>query len=134
MRTSTTSATAEDSRAEVPGQAGSDDHLRLREDLQAGAGAEPERPDREVRLPTGRRARVRLRQRAEVIVRVKRGKNVVRNLGRGCFRGRKTLRFRWGGQIKRPTLRPAPPGRYRLQVLVLSDRKTFSRSRVVRIR
>jgi len=73
----------------------------------------------------GRSARVRLRQRAEVLARVVRGKRVVRVLARGCFPAAKTLRFRWNGRLR---LRPAPPGRYRLQVIVRSDRRPVRRS------
>jgi hypothetical protein len=83
----------------------------------------------------GRTARVRLRQRAEVIARVKRRKRIVRNVRKGCFRARKARRFHWDRRIKRHgKLRPARPGKYKLQVLVPSDRKTLRRSRTVRIR
>ena len=91
--------------------------------------------DRPLDQLRGRNARVRLRQRAEVIVRVKKGKQVVRVLAHAAI-PRKKLRFRWNGRIpKQPQrLEKAPRGRYKLQVLVLSDRKTVRRSRGVRIR
>ncbi|MEK6276734.1 MAG: metallophosphoesterase [Actinomycetota bacterium] len=80
----------------------------------------------------GPRARVRLRQRAEVFARVKRGRRVVRQLGHRCF-GAGKVRFRWNRRIKRGRLVQAPQGRYRLQVVVLSDRRPVRRSGVVRV-
>ena len=81
----------------------------------------------------GRRARVRLAQPAEVIVRVKRGKRTVRQIRRACVR--RSLRARWDGRVSRGgRLRKAKAGRYRLQVLVRSDRKAVKRSRTVRVR
>lgn len=84
----------------------------------------------------GRTARVKLRQRAEVIVRVKRRGRVVRTVRRGCIRaGQRARRFRWDGRVgRRGKLRPARPGRYRLQLLVRSDREPLRRARIVRVR
>ena len=82
----------------------------------------------------GRTARVRLRQQAEVIVRVKRRGRVVRQVRRGCF-GAGNVRAHWNRRVKRRgKLRRARPGRYRLQVRVLSDRKRKQRGRTVRVR
>ena len=82
----------------------------------------------------GRRARVRLLQPAEVLVRVRRGRRVVRTLRHGCFAAR-TVKARWDGRVRRKgRLRRAKPGRYKLQVLVLSDRAPRKRAKAVRIR
>ena len=72
----------------------------------------------------GRSARVRLAQPAEVIVRVKRGRRTVRELRHACVE--RALTARWRGRARR--------GRYRLQVVVRSDRKPVVRSRALRVR
>jgi len=88
---------------------------------------------RKVRI-RGRRARVRLAQPAEVIVRVRRGKRTVRTLRRGCF-DRRVVRARWNGKVRRRgKMRRARPGRYKLQVLIRSDRKPRRRAKAIRIR
>jgi hypothetical protein len=81
----------------------------------------------------GRAARVRLAQPAEVIVRVKRGRRTLREVRRACVQ-RRFLRVRWDGRVARSgKLRKARPGRYRLQVLVRSDRRPIRRSHSLRV-
>lgn len=89
-------------------------------------------------LRAGRRrvvARVGLVQPAVLHVRVRRGKRVVRTLRRVCLRpGSGGLRVAWDGRVTRAgKLRPARPGRYRIELRVLSDRKPVKRSRSVRV-
>ena len=83
----------------------------------------------------GRRAKVHLKQRAELHVRV-RGKSgrVVRRIAHRCQRpGRRA--FRWDGRVSRGGhLADARPGRYLLEVVVRSDRRPVKRSQPVRIR
>jgi Calcineurin-like phosphoesterase len=82
----------------------------------------------------GRTARVRLAQPAEVLMRVRRGKRVVRTLRHACVTSG-ALGVRWDGRVRRKgKLRKARPGRYRLQVRVSSDRKPVVRRHAVRIR
>ena len=105
-----------------------------------------EQSTKEVLVPSGsgriarkikirrRKARLRLVQPAQVVVRVKRHKRVVRTLRHDCF-GPGKVKARWNGRLERAgKLKPARPGRYRLQVLVLSDRQPIRRGRTVRIR
>jgi hypothetical protein len=81
----------------------------------------------------GRKARVRLRQPAQVVVRVLRRGRTVRTLRRGCF-GARLVRARWNGKVPRNgRLRRARPGVYKLQVRVLSDRAPRRRARKIRI-
>ncbi len=89
-------------------------------------------------LRPGRRrtvARVKLVQPAVVRVLVRRGGRTVRTLRRACLQpGSRALRVGWNGRVKRKgKLRVARPGRYRVQLLVRSDRKPVKRSRVVRV-
>ena len=83
----------------------------------------PGRIVRRIRI-RGRVARVRLAQPAEVIVRLKRGRRKARELRHVC--AQRSLRVRWKGRAKRGR-------RYRLQVLVLSDRRRIELSRLVRV-
>jgi Calcineurin-like phosphoesterase len=83
----------------------------------------PGRIVRRIRL-RGRVARVRLAQPAEVIVRLKRGKRRARELRHACVN--RGLRVRWKERARRGR-------RYRLQVVVRSDRGRIVRSRVVRV-
>ena len=80
-------------------------------------------------------ARVRLVQPAVVRVRVRRGGRTVRTLRKACLQpGSRALRVAWNGRVKRKgRLRAARPGRYRINLLVRSDRKPVKRSRVVRV-
>ncbi len=80
-------------------------------------------------------ARVRLAQPAEVLVRVRRRGKTVRVLRHACLSpGSKRLRVAWDARARsRGKLRAVRPGRYRVQVLVRSDRKTLARSATVRV-
>jgi len=89
-------------------------------------------------LRPGRRrivARVGLVQPAVLQVRVRRGKRVVRTLRRACLRpGSGGLRVAWDARVRRRgKLRAAAPGRYRIELRVLSDREPVKRSRTVRV-
>ncbi len=90
------------------------------------------------RLRPGRRltvARVRLGQRARVLVRIRRKGRTVRVLRNACLApGSKQLRARWDGRVSsRGKLRRARAGTYRAQVLIRSDRRTLKRSALVRV-
>jgi hypothetical protein len=64
-----------------------------------------------------------LAQPAEVVVRVKRGRRILRVLRHACVdRG---LKVRWRGRLRRGR-------RYRLQLVVKSDRRRIQLARVVR--
>ncbi len=83
----------------------------------------------------GGRAVVGLEQRAEVLVRVRdrRGK-VVREVAHRCAR-RGVHAFRWDGRVARGDgLAEARPGRYRLELLVRSDRRPLLRAQSIRVR
>jgi hypothetical protein len=81
----------------------------------------------------GRRARVRLVQPAEVLVRVRRRGRTVRTLRHRCS-GPGTVKARWNGKVRRGgRLRRARRGTYKLQVLVRSDRRPLRRAKRVRI-
>jgi len=89
-------------------------------------------------LRAGRRrtvARVRLVQPAVVRVRVRRGGRTVRTLREACLQpGSRALRVTWDARVtRRGRLRAARPGRYRVELLVRSDRKPVKRSRIVRV-
>ncbi len=92
------------------------------------------------RLRPGRRRRrvalVRLAQPAQVEVRVRRGRRVLRTLRRGCFLPGRRLSFFWDGRLRRRgrgRLVPARRGRYRIEVRVHSDRRVMSRRGTVRV-
>jgi hypothetical protein len=99
---------------------------------------------RSVRLTMRRRLRLRLRPRlahrvasvrlaqpAEVLVRVRRRGRTVRTLEHVCARaGRLTVV--WDGRVRRRG-RLVRNGRYRLEALVRSDRRTVRRARTVRV-
>jgi len=74
-------------------------------------------------------ARVGLQQPARPFVLVRRGGRVVRKLRSTCIsRGRRAT-VRWDGRLRRRgKLRPARPGRYRVQLIVRSDRRPVKRS------
>lgn len=74
-------------------------------------------------------ARIRLAQRAVIIVRVRRGGRTVRTLRRSCRRpGSSALNVAWDGRVGRPgRLRAGSPGRYSVQLTVRSDRKPVRR-------
>ncbi len=80
-------------------------------------------------------ARVKLLQPAIVTVRVRRGGRTVRTLRRACsVPGRRDLRVAWNGKVsRRGRLRSARPGRYRVQLVVRSDRKPLRRGGGVRV-
>ena len=80
-------------------------------------------------------ARVKLIQPAVVRVRVRRGGRTVRTLRHACLLpGSPALRVAWDGRVRRRgKLRAARPGRFRVDVLVRSDRKPVKRSRTVRV-
>ncbi len=89
-------------------------------------------------LRVGRRrtvARVKLVQPAVVRVRVRRGGRTVRSLREACLQpGSRALRVTWNGRLRRKgKLRAARPGRYRIELLVRSDRRPVKRSRSVRV-
>ena len=75
---------------------------------------------------------MRLAQPAEVIVRVKRGKRTVRTILHDCVRGSVTARWT-GASGGAGSCAERRAGRYRLRVLVRSDRKPVARSRAVRL-
>jgi hypothetical protein len=79
-------------------------------------------------------ARVRLRQAAEVLVRVRRRGKTVRTLRHGCFAGGRRLTVNWDGRVRRKGKLRRVRGRYRIHVAVRSDRKTLRRSRLLRVR
>jgi hypothetical protein len=90
------------------------------------------------RLRPGRRltvARVRLGQRARLLVRIRRKGRTVRVLRNACLApGSKQLRARWDGRVSsRGKLHRARAGTYRAQVLIRSDRRTLKRSALVRV-
>ena len=89
-------------------------------------------------LRAGRRsvvARVRLAQQAEVLVRVRRRGRTVRTLRRGCFAAGRARAFTWDGRVRRRgRMRRARPGRYRVEVLVRSDRRPLRRARTLLLR
>ena len=78
-------------------------------------------------------ARLRLAQPARVLVRVRRRGRTVRVLRDACLtRGRK--RAVWDGRVRRRgKLRAAKAGRYVVQIVVRSDRRTLVRSKRVRV-
>jgi hypothetical protein len=87
-------------------------------------------------LVAGRRrrvARVRLRQPAQVLVRVRRRGRTLRTLRRGCFPGRR-LSFFWDGRLRRRGKLRRVRGGFRIDVTVRSDRRTLRRSRRVLVR
>lgn len=89
-------------------------------------------------LRPGRRrtvARVNLAQPAVLIVRIRRGKRIVRTLRRACLQpGSKALRVTWDGRVKRRgRLRAARPGRYTVRLVLRSDRKAVRRTGRVRV-
>jgi len=91
---------------------------------------------RALRAPKRRTvARIKLVQPAVVRVLVRRRGRTVRTLRRACVQpGSRALRVVWNGRVKRKgRLRAARPGRYRIDVLVRSDRKPVKRSRTVRV-
>ncbi|MDQ3435093.1 MAG: hypothetical protein M3481_10525, partial [Actinomycetota bacterium] len=67
--------------------------------------------------------------------RVRRGGRTVRTLREACLQpGSRALRVIWDARVKRRgRLRAARPGRYRVELLVRSDRKPVKRSRIVRV-
>jgi hypothetical protein len=71
-------------------------------------------------------ARVRLAQPARLKLRVRRRGRTLRVLRRGCFPGGKRLSFHWSGKVRR--------GRYRVQVVLYSDRRAIRRSKLMRVR
>ena len=81
-------------------------------------------------------ARIRLSQRARVLVRVRRRGRTVRVLRGACLApGSKRLRVTWNARARRRgKLRAVKPGRYRIQVFVRSDRRTVARGATVRVR
>ena len=83
------------------------------------------RPGRRVRV-----SKVRLGQPARVLVRIRRRGRTVRVLRDSCLApGSKLLTSRWDGRItRRGKRRAAPAGRYRVHVLVRSDRRNVSRT------
>ena len=81
------------------------------------------------RIKAGRRTRVKLAQPAEVEVRVKRRGRTVATLADRCVARR--LKVRWNGRDKSGRARQ---GRFRVQVIVKSDRKPIKRQRRIRIR
>ena len=92
-------------------------------------------------IRAGRRARVArvgLAQPAEVLVRVRRRGRTRAVLRHTCRAARAPLAVAWDGRLRRRPgrgrLRAARPGRYRVDVLVRSDRRTVRRSRLVTLR
>ena len=87
------------------------------------------------RLKAGKRrrvAKVDLAQPAQVIVRVIKGGRVVRTLAEACHRSDKPLKASWNG--RKDNGKKAKPGRYRVQVIVRSDRPDVKRSFALRVR
>ena len=76
---------------------------------------------------------VRLNQPAELEVRIRRGRRVLRTLRRGCFTEARRLVFRWDGRLpnSRGRLVAARRSRYRVEVKVHSDRRVMTRSRTI---
>ncbi len=91
---------------------------------------------RALRAPKRRTvARIKLVQPAVVRVLVRRRGRTVRTLRQACVQpGSRALRVAWNGRVMRKgRLRAARPGRYRIDLLVRSDRKPVKRSRTVRV-
>jgi hypothetical protein len=80
------------------------------------------------RVKAGRTTRVKLRQPAEVEVRVKRGRRTVATLADRCVA--RKLKVRWNGRDRRGRARE---GRFRIRIVVKSDRKPVVRRRQIRI-
>ena len=80
------------------------------------------------RVKVGRRTRVKLAQPAEVEVRVKRRGRTVATLADRCVV--RLLKVRWNGRDRKGRARH---GRFRVQVVVKSDRKPIRRQRRIRI-
>ncbi len=80
-------------------------------------------------------ARIKLGQPARVLVRVRRRGKTVRVLRDACLKpGSKRLRVAWDGRVRRRgKLRAARAGRYVVQLLVRSDRRTLRRAKRVRV-
>ena len=80
------------------------------------------------RIRIGRRTRVKLAQPAEVEVRVKRRGRTIATLADQCVM--RNLRVRWNGRDRKGRARH---GRFRVRVVVKSDRKPVRRQRRIRI-
>ena len=76
-------------------------------------------------------ASVKLAQPAQVIVRLIRRGKTVKTLAEVCHQSQKRLKPSWNGRLKG---KPAKPGRYRVQVIVRSDRPDVKRSFSLRVR
>jgi hypothetical protein len=81
------------------------------------------------RIKVGRKTRVKLRQPAEVEVRVKRRGRTIRTLADECVS--RKLKVRWNGRDRKGRKRE---GRFRVKVVVKSDRKPIRRQKRIRIR
>ncbi len=78
-------------------------------------------------------ARVELDQKARIVARVTRGGRKVATLRRSCT-GAGEVAVKWNGRTGPSGKGQAAPGRYRIRVNVLSDRKPVKRAFVVRLR
>jgi hypothetical protein len=104
--------------------------------VPSGAGEIVDRIKRRARsIEPGKRrrvAKVDLAQPAQVIVRVIKGGKAVRTLAETCHRSDKPLKASWNG--RKENGKRAKPGRYRVQVIVRSDRPDVKRSFALRVR
>ena len=103
--------------------------------VPSGPGAIVKRIRRRARAiePGDRRklAAIDLDQPAQVIVRLIRHGKTVKTLAEACHRDDGRLKASWNGRLKG---KPAKPGRYRVQVIVRSDRPDVKRSFALRVR